>query len=355
MDRITELGGASWPYLSLAITLAIVAIGHFALFSLMCSIGHGRRSWRAPLSYLRWPTFWLALGLVAGAMVRSLAFPQAVHHAWITIGGLLLPAVFGWLAIGAIRATRCVFEQRTDIRIPNNLAARRRRTRADILSRIAIFLILVLTLAMMLLSIPSIRSVGFTLMASAGLVAILVGAAAQPAMKNLIAGIQMAFTEPIRIDDVVIIDDEWGRIEQIGLTYVVVALWDQRRLIVPISKLLEESFQNWTRRTSELLGTVFLYLDPRADIEKVRRKFLQILPENPDWDGRVGTVQVTDAKPESIEVRLLVSASDAGKTFDLRCDIREAMIRFVQREMPDALPHRRDLVSGEIQATREAA
>jgi small-conductance mechanosensitive channel len=138
----------------------------------------------------------------------------------------------------------------------------------------------------MLMSIPSVRNVGVTLIASAGLAALAVGAAAQPALKNLIAGMQMAFTEPIRIDDVVIMDGEWGRIEEIRLTYVVVKIWDERRLIVPVSKFLEESFQNWTRQTSAILGSVFWYLDPATDIPRLRTKLVELVKANPRWDGR---------------------------------------------------------------------
>lgn len=355
MEWITALGGESWPFLSLALALSAVAIAHVLAFSLLCSMPAPTPTWRKSMSCLRWPTFWLAIAITTSIVLRSLRFPGGVESAWASVAGLLMPALFGWVAIGVLRAASGAISHRADVSVADNLRARRRRTRVAIVTRIGVFAILLVTAAAMLLSIPSIRSLGVTLMASAGIVAIVVGAAAQPAMKNLIAGIQMAFTEPIRIDDVVIIDGEWGRVEEIGLTFVVVALWDQRRLIVPVSKLLEQSFQNWTRRTSELLGTVFLYLDPRADVPRLRRKLGEILPRNDKWDGRVGTVQVTDMKAEAIEIRLLVSARDASKAFDLRCDVREAMIAFVQSEMPEALPHGRDILSGEIERHRKAA
>ena len=178
-------------------------------------------------------------------------------------------------------------------------------------------------------------------MASAGIAGLVVGAAAQPALKNLIAGVQMAFTEPIRLDDVVIIDNEWGRIEQIHLTFVVVRIWDERRLVVPVAKFLENSFQNWTRETSQLLGSVFWYLDPAADIPRLHQKMCELVEASTRWDRRFFNMQVTDVKPDSIEVRGLMTARDAAIAFDLRCEIREGLLEYIRREMPEALPRRR--------------
>ena len=356
MHWLETTSGPAWPFLLLGIAAGTAALIHLALFALFALLARrsGLAGWCNAVRCLRWPSFWIVLTIVAGVTIRGLALPRDFVRIWDVLGGLLLPAMFGWLAYGMLRLGRGVVEARADISVANNLQARRRRTRVGILSRIATFIILFVTIAMMLLSIPSIRSVGVTLMASAGLVALAVGAAAQPALKNLIAGIQMAFTEPIRLDDVVIVEGEWGRIEEIRLTYVVVAIWDQRRLVVPISKFLEEPFQNWTRSTSQLLGTVFLHLDPCADVARLRRKFAALLAGNDKWDRRVGVVQVTDSSSDAIEVRLLLSAADAGTAFDLRCEIREAMLAFVRDEMPEALPHRREILSGAV-ATREAA
>ncbi|GLI98962.1 hypothetical protein Sbs19_27800 [Sphingobium sp. BS19] len=183
-------------------------------------------------------------------------------------------------------------------------------------------------------------------MASAGLAGLAVGAAAQPALKNLIAGIQMAFSEPIRIDDVVIIEGEWGRIEEIRLTYVVVRIWDDRRLIVPVSKFLEDAFQNWTRQSSALLGTAFLYVDPTANVAKLRTQLRSIVEANENWDGRVVGLQVTDVTPDVMELRALVSAADAGSAFDLRCEVREAMMAYLGQEAVSSLPRRRNEIVG---------
>jgi small-conductance mechanosensitive channel len=233
-----------------------------------------------------------------------------------------------------IRALEDVVTVRADISMEDNLNARRQRTRTAILGRIAIMVAVFVTLCLMLFSIPAVRAVGVTLMASAGLAALAVGAAAQPLLKNIIAGVQLAFTEPIRIDDVVIIEGEWGKIEEIHLTYVVVAIWDERRLVVPISKFLEESFQNWTRSTSRLLGSVFWHLDPATDIDRLRARYDVLVRASKLWDGRGFVLQVTDVKPEAIEVRGLATARNAEQAFDLRCELREKLLSYIREEMP---------------------
>ena len=287
------------------------------------------------------PLRWVLVAIALASARRFVSLTGFGDRIWTQIAGLIVPALIGWLAIALVRALGRTVELRFDISVADNLRARRRRTRSAILGRIAILAIGFVTICLMLLSIPSIRSVGVTLMASAGLAGLAVGAAAQPALKNVIAGIQMAFTEPIRIDDVLVIDGEWGRVEEIRLTYVVIALWDERRLVVPVSKFLEESFQNWTRNTSQLLGAATFWLDPAADIARLRAHFQAVVTANPKWDGRAQVLQVTDTKPDAIEVRVLATARDAGQAFDLRCDLREAMLAFIRDEMPQALPRRR--------------
>lgn len=293
------------------------------------------------------PTRWLTIAIALAASRRLLELPRWGNELWQLVAGLAVPGIIGWLLITLVRVYVRAVELRYDITVADNLRARRRRTRAAILGRIVVIGIGVLTVALMLLSIPSIRSVGITLMASAGLAGLAVGAAAQPALKNLIAGVQLAFTEPIRIDDVLIVEGEWGKVEEIRLTYVVVALWDERRLVVPVSRFLEMPFQNWTRNTSQLLGSAFFWLDPTADIPRLRTRFEEVVRANPRWDGRAFVLQVTDTKPEAIEVRVLATAKDAPTAFDLRCDLREAMLAFIRDEMPEALPRRRILAEGE--------
>ncbi|WP_439532148.1 mechanosensitive ion channel family protein [Polymorphobacter sp.] len=297
------------------------------------------------------PTRWIAIGLGLSIALNAAPLETDASALIRLASGLIVPLLIGWLALAILYAFRDIVHDKSDISASDNLAARRRRTRITILARIGAFIIIFLTICMMLLSIPAIRNVGVTLMASAGLAGLAVGAAAQPALKNLIAGIQMAFSEPIRIDDVVIIEGEWGRIEEIRMTFVVVRIWDERRLVVPISQFLESSFQNWTRESSELLGTAFLYVDPTADVPALRQQLDAIVRPHPKWDGRVIGLQVTDIKPEVMELRALISAADAGNAFDLRCDVREAMMAYIASDMPDALPRRRAQLSGQLADT----
>jgi small-conductance mechanosensitive channel len=307
------------------------------------------------VAWLASPTRWLLVAFAIIAVQPAVGLGAEGKLIWRQCAGLAMPALLGWLAAASLGAANTVVQARADINVENNLRARRRRTRAGILYRIALFLVVLVTFCLMLMSIPSIRSIGVTLIASAGLAALAVGAAAQPALKNLIGGLQMAFTEPIRIDDVVIIDGEWGRIEDIRLTFVIVKIWDERRLVVPVSKFLDETFQNWTRETSQLLGSVFWHLDPSADIPRLRTRLEEVVRANPRWDGRFFNLQVTDTKPGSIEVRGLMTAKDASTAFDLRCDVREAMLAFIRDEMPDAIVRHREDVRLQSAAVGSAA
>lgn len=342
-DFLQDLPDWLRPLALLGGAVLLALAGHAAAFALLCRFARASmtRDDDMALARLKRPTRWLVVAIALTAIHPVLGLDRDGMRHWRRIAGIVTPALFGWLAIALLGLASDLLQARADITVADNLRARRRRTRVAILYRIGVFLILLVTLCLMLMSIPSIRDIGVTLIASAGLAGLAVGAAAQPALKNLIAGIQLAFTEPIRIDDVVIVEGEWGRIEEIRLTFVVVKTWDERRLVVPVSRFLEASFQNWTRQTSALLGTVFLQLDPLADIDRVRAKFEALCHANDIWDGRVVGVQVTEVRVDHMEVRGLVSARDAGRTFDLRCQMREAMMAWLRDEMPEALPRRR--------------
>ncbi|HEX8447140.1 MAG TPA: mechanosensitive ion channel domain-containing protein [Sphingomonas sp.] len=293
------------------------------------------------------PLRWVFAALALSAALPGLDLNDAAATVWQRIVGLAVPALVGWLLIAMLNALQDVLIAKTDINVENNLRARRKRTRAGILHRIIVFLLLVVTLCMMLMSIPSVRAIGVTLIASAGLAALAVGAAAQPALKNLIAGIQMAFTEPIRIDDVVVLDNEWGRIEEIRLTYVIIRIWDDRRLVVPVSRFLEQPFQNWTRDSAQLLGSIVLYLDPATDIPRLRAHLATVMDGNPLWDRRFHNLQVTDMKEDMIEVRALMTAKDGPTAFDLRCAVREALLAYIAADMPEAFLRRRIMPAGD--------
>lgn len=238
---------------------------------------------------LRQPSRWLFVAIALSLVQPALALDEGGLRLWTRLSGLLVPALIGWLAIAVLGVVFDIIQARADIDVADNLRARRRRTRSGILYRIAIFIVLLVTFCMMLMSIPSVRSIGVTLIASAGLAGLAVGAAAQPALKNLIAGIQMAFTEPIRIDDVVIIEGEWGRIEEIRLTYVVVKVWDERRLVVPVSKFLEDSFQNWTGRPASCSAASSGILIRRPTFPGCGRKWARSSPRIRCGTGASGT------------------------------------------------------------------
>lgn len=284
--------------------------------------------------------------LVAIAIVLAAREIPELTAFWNRIAGFVVPALVGWIAIAVLHALVKTLKLRNNIDTEDNLKARSAQTRLTIFNRLATFLIVFATVGLMLLSIPGVRDVGVTLMASAGLAALAVGAAAQPALKALISGVQLALTEPIRIGDAVIIGGEWGWIEEIRATYVVVKVWDERRLVVPTTKFLEEIFQNWTKTTAQLLGTVYLYVDPTTKLDPIRQKFFAIIEDNQRWDGRVKHMQVTELTRDAIEVRLLMTAKDSPTLYDLRCDVREALIEWLAEEMPEAIVRQRVLVSG---------
>jgi len=279
---------------------------------------------------LRWALIALALILVA----RELPSVGAV---WQRIAGFVVPALVGWMALAVFRAFVRTMMLSTDVSVPDNLHARSRQTRLSILSRIGTALIVFVTVSMMLLSIPGVRDIGVTLMASAGLAALAVGAAAQPALKSLIAGIQMALTQPIRIDDIVVLDGEFGRIEDIRTTFVVVRLWDDRRLIVPTTRFLEDTFQNWTRTGSEITGAAVLHLDPLADIGQIRAEFERLIKDHPLWDGRTQSLQVIETNVDTIQVRMVMSAVSSSASFDLACAMREGVLAWIRENMPEAI------------------
>ena len=192
------------------------------------------------------------------------------------------------------------------------------------------------------------RQIGASLLASAGVAGLVAGIAARPVLGNLIAGLQIALSQPIRLDDVVVIQGEWGRIEEITGTYVSVRLWDQRRLIVPLQWFIENPFTNWTRNSSQIIGTVFLYVDYRMPLAPLREELARIVEHAPEWDGRVQVLQVTDATERAMQLRVLVSSLDSGLNWDLRCRVREGLLDFMQQHYPQYLPRARADVSAEL-------
>ena len=247
-------------------------------------------------------------------------------------------ASLAWLAIGIINALGDVLALKFKIDDQDNLHARRVQTQIIMLRRITNVLIIVIAVSLMLMTFPGIRQLGATLFASAGILGIIAGIAARPTLSNLIAGIQIALTEPIRLDDVVIVEGEWGRIEEITTTYVVVRIWDLRRLMLPLAYFIEKPFQNWTRVTADLIGSVYIYTDYTVPVEKLRQEVYRILTASPLWDGKVWSLQVTDTTERCLQLRALMSASNSSSAWDLRCHVREKMIAYLQAHYPQSLP-----------------
>ncbi len=251
-----------------------------------------------------------------------------------------------------IRLTKFIKELlylRFDVNTKNNLAERKARTQIDFLQSISTILIIIVATSIALMTITRVRELGTSILASAGIAGIIIGLAAQRSIANLLAGFQIAFTQPIRIDDVVIVEKEWGRIEEITLTYVVVRIWDLRRLIIPISDFIEKPFQNWTRVNSDILGTVYIYCDYSVPLDLLRVELKKILETDGRayWDGKVNLIQVTDASDRGVELRVLVSAADAGSAWDLRCIVREKLITYINTNYPGSLPKTRVLYENE--------
>jgi len=253
--------------------------------------------------------------------------------------GVALVAAFGFLLL---RMAGVGFDRALQAEVGKvGVEARRRRTQLNLFRRLTVIAIGVATAGFVLMAIPAVRDMGVSIFASAGVAGLVIGLAAQPTISNLIAGIQIAIAQPIRIGDVVIVENEWGTIEEISSTYVVVAIWDQRRLVLPLSYFLQKPFQNWTRTSPQIIQPVFVYADYTMPVEDLRRKMMEVLKGSPLWDGRVGVLQVTDLKEHSMEVRIIVSTEDAGKSWDLRCLLREEIVGFMARNYPGSLPRSR--------------
>lgn len=252
-----------------------------------------------------------------------------------------LIATVAWMAAGLTNVMRDAVAFKFKIEDQDNLRARRINTQILMLRRILLIIIFTFATALMLMTFPNIRRLGTTLFASAGVMGIVVGMAARPTLSNLLAGIQIALTEPIRLDDVVIVEGEWGRIEEITTTYVVVRIWDLRRLVLPLSYFIEQPFQNWTRVTADLIGSVYLYTDYTIPVEELRQEVQRILKTTNLWDGKVWNLQVTDTTEHSLQLRVLMSAANSSAAWDLRCLVREKLIAYLQAHYPRSLPRTR--------------
>jgi len=263
---------------------------------------------------------------------------------------MAMVVAIGWFIVGCVYVFQAFLLRRYDISVANNVQARRIQTQFQVIRRILIGVIVIIDIGALLWTFndPRILKFGSGLLASAGIATLVIATAAKSTASNIFAGLQIAFTEPIRIDDVVVVANEWGRIEEITSAYVVVKIWDLRRLIVPLSYFIENPFANWTRQSSDILGTAFLYVDYTVPVEELRAELQRITSSAPQWDGKVCGLQVTNLSERTMELRCLVSSPDSGKNFDLRCMVREQMIAYIRKNYPDAFPTTRFAAVSEI-------
>jgi len=335
-------------YLNALVLIAGLVVGFFGAHLIIRLIKHRLHEkkdagWIQTLTRITRPLTFLAALLVLLSiqplMDTGKKLPFDLQHVYT----LLTIFLVTWLIINAIRSIRAVLLRKYNLDTKDNLKARKMHTQLRVFERILIAMVLVIAIGIALMSFDKIHKLGVSLLASAGIAGIIIGFAAQKSIGLILAGFQIAITQPIRLEDVVIVENEWGWIEEITLTYVVVRIWDKRRLILPITYFIEKPFQNWTRTTAEILGTVFIYVDYRFPVDKMREALTEILEDTDLWDGQVNVLQVTGANERTLELRALVSAVDSPTAWDLRVLVREKLVEFVQKNYPEYLPQTRVL------------
>jgi small-conductance mechanosensitive channel len=342
---IDKLSGADVAW-ALGILVLAYAAGWLAAWLVARSIGRVVRRTKTPIDEQALARVFRPLRVLLPLLAVDLSVPLLPLHEGLlaTLRQAALVAVImvsGWLVLAVIRELENELSRRYDPRAAGDPNVRARYTQIRAFGNISGFLVVVVTLAFAMMSIDTLRQIGAGLLASAGIAGVVVGIAAQKSIGTILAGIQLAVTQPIRVDDEVVVEGETGRIEEITLTYVVVRTWDMRRLIIPIGRFIDKPFQNWSRSSTALLGTVELHLDYSVPVDEIRKEFARVLESSKAWDHKTSRVQVTDSTEHTMLVRLLVSAKDSGALFELSCDVREKLIAYVQREHPGALPRTR--------------
>ncbi|HEY0384136.1 MAG TPA: mechanosensitive ion channel domain-containing protein [Candidatus Elarobacter sp.] len=335
-NQLDAITGIAWVVIAVVIGLAV----HRVLYWLFARWAERRNSTFAAAVVRRTcrPAAYIFPLVALLAAVPQLDLPSAWTRPALHVTGLLTVAAVAWTIIATVRLFGDIVIARHRIDVEDNLAARQLGTRVDILTRVVVTLVIVIALGAMLMTFPPIRALGTTLLASAGVLGLVAGIAARPLFENLIAGVQLALTQPIRIDDVVIVEKQFGRIEEIHSTYVVVRIWDLRRMVLPLTYFITTPFENWTRRTANLVGEVYLFADYTVDVGALRAQLPRILEGTPLWDGQTHQVEVTDATDRAVQIRALVSARDSGTLWDLRCFVREALVAYLRETQADALP-----------------
>ncbi|HEV3324222.1 MAG TPA: mechanosensitive ion channel domain-containing protein [Puia sp.] len=359
LARFSQLPDLLWDSILTAMAIVIGLIVKFMLSLLLRKKPKdGRPAFsfsRSLLNRLGRPFSWFLPMLAFNFLLPLMKMRSDIAQALNKTIEILLVITFANVLIGAVNVFEDYVYHSFNIDKADNLKERKIRTQLQFIRRLAVSIIIVLTICAILLSFNNLRKIGTSLLAGVGVGGIIIGFAAQKSLGNFLAGFQIAFTQPLRIDDVLVVEGEWGRVEEITLSYVVLNIWDQRRLILPINYFVEKPFQNWTRTTADIMGTVFLYLDYTIPLAPLRAELTRLLESNPLWDRRVKVLQVTNASERTIEVRALMSASSSGNAFDLRCDIREGLITFIQQHYPECLPLTRAVLEQPAPGTKPVA
>lgn len=338
IDRIIPNSSLRYPFIALmfiVIFIILVLIFNFIIKKWRMRV----RKSKSPIDdfivrMFRVPGIWIIFSVLLNIFSSLLQENARFFETLQKISRILLIITLGWLVVQVIRGTFRYWQNKLDIHNSNNLEARKKLTQMSMIERITIIVVSIIFLSIALMTIDSVRQLGVSLLASAGVAGIIVGFAAQRSFGQIFSGIQIAFTQPVRLDDVVVIEGEWGRIEEINITYAVVKIWDERRLIVPIDYFLNNPIQNWTRATSDILGTVFLYVSYDLPLEPLREELARIVEDDPNWDKRVQNIQVTESKQWYKEIRILVSSNDSSRNWDLRVAVREKLIDFINEHYP---------------------
>lgn len=329
-----------WVFTLVLLLLALAAalIAHAVIVRLVRrGLRGGHQFWRPLLLRTRGPgRLALVVAFLSAALAASPATREQTAFAQHAFA-IAFVVLIGWIALIAVDLAAALFLRRNRMDVADNLLARKHATQIRILQRAASVLVVLLTVAMALMTISQVRQWGVSLLAAGGAAGIIVGLALQPLLANLLAGLQIAATQPIRLEDQLLVEGEVGNVEEINATYVVVRLWDERRMVLPLTYFLQKPFQNWTRETAHQLGAVMLYVDFRTPVEPLRAKLAELLKASPLWDGRVSALQVTEMKERSLEIRALMSAANSGQLFDLRCAVREGLVAWLNERFPNAL------------------
>jgi len=296
--------------------------------------------------HLRRASGWFFPALAISLLLPLVQLPPKGLEVLRRVVEMVLILSFAWGLIKTLDVLQDLVQRRYQLNSADNLRVRKLFTQLQFLKKLVMSLIVFVAVGLVLMSFETVRRLGTGLLTSAGIVSVIVGLAAQRSISNLLAGFQIAFTQPIRIDDVLVVEGEWGRVEEITFTYVVLSIWDERRLVLPLNYFIEKPFQNWTRNSAQLMGTVLLQTDYTVPVDAVRAELQRIVADNLLWDQRTCVLHVTDAKERTLELRALVSAANAGAVWELRCAVREQLVAFLQREYPASLPRIRAVVEG---------